>query len=61
MIQDTKSIKVVYRGELNEQLDKDITEALQSAGFEWYAQGYNLLTNERDIAFDIPNHEVEDV
>jgi len=46
-----KQIKVVYVGEINPYLDKEITIAMKSIGWAWYAQGQDRQTLERDIAF----------
>ena len=48
------NIKVVYNGPINEKLDKLISKMFEDNGFEWYAQGMDLMTKERDIAFDVP-------
>lgn len=45
-------VKVVYTGGLNTELDDTIIRALTEAGLEWYAQGQNIETRERDICFD---------
>lgn len=48
-------IKVIYStGEIDRALDDRIIEALGGAGFRWWASGYNLETDERDLAFDLP-------
>lgn len=38
----------------NMELDSKITAALEAAGFKWYAQGLEVDTGIRDIAFDAP-------
>ena len=45
-------VKVMYKGEPSEKLDKAIRNALEGAGMKWFAQGYNFETEERDICFD---------
>lgn len=51
---DKKTIKVVYCGELDLDLDLDILTALSGNGFNQYASGYNHLTQERVLCFDVP-------
>ena len=47
-------IKVTYKSKngLDEKADKKITEIIEHMGGEWYASGYDLTTNIRDICFD---------
>jgi len=55
-----KSMKVIYRGELNQENDKRIKAEMEKAAYVWYASGYNLETREREHCFDIkvkPNFE----
>jgi len=47
-----KTIRVIYDGGLDEKLDKLIRKTMEDIGAEWYAQGYDLTFNERDICFD---------
>ncbi len=49
----TNNLKVIYTG-YNPELDDKIINALKQAGFKWYAQGSDRLTNERDICFEYP-------
>lgn len=42
-------------GDTNAELDKLIANALEKVGFIWYAQGFDLITNRRDLAFDAPD------
>lgn len=46
-----KSIKVIYDGDMDEDLDKKIKEAMKSIGAKWVARGYNFQKNKRDIMF----------
>ncbi len=46
-------IKVTYPGPLDIEVDKKITDALESIGAEWWAQGTNLMNQERDICFGL--------
>ena len=46
-------IKVTYNAPLNTVLDKKITEAIESIGAEWYGQGVDLTTSERDLVFEM--------
>ena len=50
-----QTIKVTYRhkNKIDEKLDNKITKALAKVGFEWYAQGYDLGSGERDLCFDL--------
>ena len=54
-------LKVCYYKDLIDiELDKKITSFIKALGYEWYAQGYNLEENEREIVFDkkLRLHEV---
>lgn len=42
-------IKIIYQGELNEELDKDIEKLIKKYGYEPVGSGYNFKTKERDI------------
>lgn len=48
-----RKVEVVYEGPQSDALDKRITEAMEAIGAKWYAQGYDLQNDKRDIAFDI--------
>ena len=47
-------LNVSYKGKPDGNLDKEIIEKCENPknGYKWYGDGYNLLTNRRDIAFD---------
>ncbi len=48
-------IKVEYdtKGEgINEEVDAKIREAMNSIDAKWYAQGTDIITGMRDLAFD---------
>ena len=47
-----KPVKIVYPGELDTHFDKLIIKFMKKSGYKWYAQGYDLTTNMRDIVFD---------
>lgn len=47
------TLKILYKQEPDEVLDKQIEMALERIGFKWYAQGYNFITGERDVCFEI--------
>lgn len=47
------SVKVTYDGPLDLELDKKIREAMKSIGGVWWAQGYDLTSDVRDICFDV--------
>ena len=44
-------VKLTYEG-FDPDVDEVIREALRGVGFSWYAQGFDLETNVRDICFD---------
>ena len=47
-----KDLRVIYDiGEGNEKLDIAIEKALKPLGFDYWASGYNFLSNKRDLAF----------
>lgn len=45
-------VKITYETRLDTALDDEIRKQLESLGAEWYAQGTNLETGVRDLAFD---------
>ena len=47
-----KNLRVVYAGPPDLQVDKLVRESLETIGYKWWAQGYNHIDDERDIAFD---------
>ena len=47
-----KVIKVTYQGPIDKELDDKIIKGLESVGLKWYAQGTDVKTQIRDIAFD---------
>lgn len=48
-------LKVCYYKDLiDAKLDKQIVAFFVSLGYTWYAQGYNLEEDEREIVFDGP-------
>ena len=47
-----KTMKITYAGKIDKILDEKIISCFKKAGFKWYAQGFNLITNIRDICFD---------
>jgi len=48
-----KTIRVIYEGALDRNLDKLIKKTMEGIGAEWYAQGYNMTSNQRDVCFDL--------
>ena len=46
-----RKLKVVYEGKMDMELDKKIRGLMESLGWEWYGQGFNRITTERDICF----------
>lgn len=44
--------KFFYEGEPVEWIDENLRKLMETYGWEWYAQGYNLESGERDIVFD---------
>lgn len=45
-------LSVVYVGEINTELDKALKECIEKFGYKWYAQGYDLDCDHRDIVFE---------
>jgi len=45
-------IKVEYKG-FDPELDQRIRDAIESIGYEWYAQGTTIETGIRDLAFKL--------
>lgn len=52
-----KTIHIYYDGPIDLKLDALILETMGNAGFKWYAQGYNVEDDRRDIAFDSPGQK----
>lgn len=52
-----RRIEIKYSGGMSESLDEKIQKALESIGCTWYAQGVDLSTGDRDIAFDYEDEE----
>lgn len=48
-----KIIKISYNGELDTDLDAILKCSLEVIGARWYAQGFDLTNNLREILFDI--------
>jgi len=46
-------VTVCYDNGLQPELDDKIKALMESIGCEWYAQGTDMLTGERDITFDL--------
>ena len=48
-------IEVTYQNDrgIDPDIDNKIRLAMEIAGAEWYAQGFNLITKTRDICFDL--------
>ncbi len=45
-------LRIVYDGNIDDELDSKARTFAESLGFKWYAQGYNIESDERDICFD---------
>jgi len=50
-------IKIFYKGQPSKAVDDEIQAAMDKIGAEWYAEGYNIPENERDICFDLKVEE----
>jgi len=46
-------VTVTYLFPLNTEADKKIRDLMKGIGCKWYAQGNDLVKNERDICFDL--------
>lgn len=46
-------IKVTYDGELDTEIDNKMHKIMEVIGAKWWAQGYDLVDNVRDIAYDL--------
>jgi len=53
VIKTKKIIKIQYSGEINMDLDAILKCSMEVIGARWYAQGYDLTDNMRDLCFDI--------
>lgn len=49
------NIKVTYPGKVvvDDKFDERIRKLIESIGGKWYAQGYDLTSDIRDICFDL--------
>lgn len=45
-------LKVFYQGELNSEMDNDLSVLLKKYGYTNWASGMDLVDNVRDLAFD---------
>ena len=48
----SNSLRIIYDGPPDLKKDEDIEEAMKSHGWKRWASGMNIITNERDLAFD---------
>lgn len=51
-----RTLKIKYRSELggiNSKLDKALEKCLTQFGYHYWASGFNLITRERDLAFEV--------
>lgn len=46
-------LRVMYVGELNEDMDGSMIAIAEQNGYELVATGYNLKTEERELNFDL--------
>lgn len=46
-------MKIFYNGQANEKLDTAIEKLLEKFGYEFDSSGYNFLTEERDLQFEL--------
>ena len=53
-----KTLRVVYDGHPDHDMEKELRELLDRHGYKWYAQGYDFVAEKRDIAFDLPSDNV---
>lgn len=50
-----QQLNVVYDGpDIDEALDDALRKVLAEFGWEWWASGYDLVDDERDLAFRKP-------
>lgn len=49
---------VRYVGKMNPKLDSELRKAIESHGYQWYAEGYSFQLDERDICFLKDNDEL---
>jgi len=45
-------LKIFYKGELSQELDEVLENALKLFGYRRWASGYDLVDDVRDLAFD---------
>ncbi len=48
---ESGNLTFYYPGPIDSALDDKIKSLAWHHGYEWYGQGLNLITNERDISF----------
>lgn len=51
-MEDVKKFTCTYKGQPDIALDDDAIAALKTLGFEFYASGYNVKTDTRDLCFE---------
>lgn len=44
-------LRIYYDGPIDPDMDAKIQEIAETCGWTWYAQGTNLITGRRDLAF----------
>jgi len=54
-----KRLTIIYYGDVNPELDNDLEKCLSKYGYRIWTSGYNLITDVRDLCFEIPK-EVKD-
>lgn len=44
-------LKIIYQGEANIELDKDIEKTVKKYDYKFIGSGYDFRTKERDLAY----------
>lgn len=53
-------LKVIYQGDINTHLDQEIEKVVGAFGYVRLDSGYNLINNERDLAFELCGEKLID-
>ena len=47
------TVKFIYDGKSDDEVDVKIAKVAEEAGMSWYAQGYDFTRDKRDVCFDL--------
>ena len=47
-----KTLRVTYDGRPDYKLEKSLKRVFDKHGYKWYAQGFDFVSEKRDLAYD---------